>query len=323
MSSTDTPITPPQAISAEKKKGKGLLHDARINWQLHVVLLLPLIYIVVFKYVPMYGAQIAFRDFMPLKGIWGSDWVGIKNFKKFFMSYQFATVMKNTIGISAYSLVAGFPIPIFLALALNNADSRVYKKTVQMATYAPHFISTVVMAGIILRMLSPHTGIINHIVKALGAEPVAFMSEPRLFKTVYVITGIWQNAGWGTIIYLAALSSINPTLHEAALVDGATRVQRTWHIDVPGIMPTAVILLILNTGRIMNVGFEKVFLLQNPLNLTSSEIIQTYVYKIGLGSSLPDYSFATAVGLFNSLINLALLLVVNSIARKLGETSLW
>ena len=301
----------------------ALLRDARMNWQLHLVMLLPLIYLIVFKYVPMYGSQIAFREFMAAKGVWRSDWVGLRHFRKFFSSYQFWTVVKNTLGLSVYQLVAGFPIPIILALALNNAEARAYKKTVQMATYAPHFISTVVMAGIILRFLSPHTGIVNHILKAFGLLPVAFMADPAWFKTVYVVSGIWQSAGWGTIIYLAALSGIDLTLHEAAIVDGASKLQRTRYIDVPGIMPTAVILLILNTGRIMNVGFEKVFLLQNPLNLTSSEIIQTYVYKVGLASPLPDYSFATAIGLFNSVVNLLLLVAVNAAARRLGETSLW
>ena len=301
----------------------SLLRDARANWQLHLLLSLPFLYLFIFKYVPMWGAQIAFRDFFAVHGIWGSPWVGMKNFNRFFQSYQFWSVVKNTFTLSAYQIFAGFPIPIILALALNNVEHRGFRKTVQMTTYAPHFISTVVMAGIILRFLSPHTGMVNNIIRALGFEPIGFMSDPALFQSVYVFSGVWQNAGWGTIIYLAALAGIDPQLHEAAIVDGASKLQRTRHIDIPGILPVAIILLILETGRIMQVGFEKAFLLQNPLNLISSEIIQTHVYKIGLASPIPDYSFATAIGLFNSVINLTLILIVNSLARRLSNTSLW
>ena len=268
----------------------SLLRDARVNWQLHLLLLLPLIYLLIFKYVPMWGAQIAFRDFFAVKGIVGSPWVGMANFDRFFESPQFWTVLRNTLGLSAYQIAAMFPIPIILALALNNVEHRRFKKSVQLTTYAPHF---------------------------------SFMSSPELFQSIYVISGIWQNAGWGTIIYLAALAGVDPQLHEAAIVDGATKLQRTRHIDVPGILPVAIILLILETGRIMQVGFEKAFLLQTPLNLTTSEVIQTYVYKIGLASPVPDYSFATAIGLFNSVINLALIRVVNWIARRVSDTSLW
>ena len=314
---TPSLTTPPPRVRP------SLLHDARVNWQLHLLLALPLIYLLVFKYVPMGGAQIAFRDFFAIRGIWGSPWVGMANFERFFQSYQFWTVVKNTFGLSAYQIAASFPVPIILALALNNVESRRFKKTVQLTTYAPHFISTVVMAGMIMRFLSPHTGLVNNLLSGLGFERVAFMSDPALFKSIYVVSGIWQNAGWGTIIYLAALAGVDPQLHEAAIVDGASKLQRTRHIDVPGILPVAIILLILETGRIMQVGFEKVFLLQNALNLISSEVIQTYVYKIGLASPIPDYSFATAIGLFNSVINLALIVIVNALARRIGDTSLW
>ena len=301
----------------------SLLRDARVNWQLHLLLLLPLIYLLIFKYVPMWGAQIAFRDFFAVKGIVGSPWVGMANFERFFESPQFWTVLRNTLGLSAYQIAAMFPIPIILALALNNVEHRRFKKTVQLTTYAPHFISTVVMAGMIMRFLSLHTGVVNNALVGLGLERISFMSSPELFQSIYVISGIWQNAGWGTIIYLAALAGVDPQLHEAAIVDGASKLQRTRHIDMPGILPVAIILLILETGRIMQVGFEKAFLLQTPLNLTTSEVIQTYVYKIGLASPVPDYSFATAIGLFNSIINLALILVVNWIARRVSDTSLW
>lgn len=301
----------------------SLLRDARVNWQLHLLLALPLIYLIVFKYLPMVGAQIAFRDFFTRSGIWGSPWVGLANFERFFESPQFWTVVRNTFGLSAYQIAASFPVPIILALALNNVEHRRFKKTVQLTTYAPHFISTVVMAGMILRFLAFHTGVVNNVLEGLGLERISFMSRPDLFQSVYVISGIWQNAGYGTIIYLAALAGVDPQLHEAAIVDGASKLQRTRHIDVPGILPVAIILLILETGRIMQVGFEKALLLQRPLNLTASEVIQTYVYKIGLASPVPDYSFATAIGLFNSVVNLALILVVNQIARRVSGTSLW
>ena len=301
----------------------SLLRDARVNWQLHLLLALPLIYLIVFKYLPMAGAQIAFRDFFTRSGIWGSPWVGLANFERFFESPQFWTVVRNTFGLSAYQIAASFPVPIILALALNNVEHRRFKKTVQLTTYAPHFISTVVMAGMIMRYLALHTGVVNNVLEGLGLERISFMSRPDLFQSVYVISGIWQNAGWGTIIYLAALAGVDPQLHEAAIVDGASKLQRTRHIDVPGILPVAIILLILETGRIMQVGFEKAFLLQTPLNLTASEVIQTYVYKIGLASPVPDYSFATAIGLFNSVVNLALILVVNQIARRVSGYSLW
>ena len=293
------------------------------NWQLHLLMLLPLLYIILFKYVPMYGAQIAFRNFVAIRGIWGSEWVGMANFMKFFRSYQFYVIVRNTVALSVYSIVVGFPAPILLALALNYARWRFLRKTVQMVTYAPYFISTVVMVGIILRVLSPHHGIVNLLIQSLGFQSVRFMSNPAYFRSVYVLSDVWQNAGWGTIIYLAALSAVDPCLHEAAIVDGASKFQRAVHVDIPTILPTAVILLILRMGQVMSVGFEKAFLMQNPLNLSTSEIIPTFVYKIGLAASLPNYSYATAIGLFNAVINLLLLISVNSAAKRLGDTSLW
>lgn len=296
---------------------------ARKNYQLYLILLLPLLYFVIFHYVPMYGAQIAFRRFLAVEGILGSPWVGFQFFVKFFQSFQFGRVVGNTVGISLYTLAAGFPVPILLALMLNNSSLPRFRKTVQMVTYAPYFISTVVLVGLVIQFLSPRFGAINGVIKALDMEPVLFMGEPGFFKSVYVWSGVWQNAGWGTIIYLAALASIDPTLHEAAIVDGASKLQRTVHIDVPGILPTAIIILILNMGQLMNVGFEKVFLMQNALNLQASEIIQTYVYKIGIAASLPNYSYGAAIGLFNSVINFVLIVIVNGIARRVGDTSLW
>ena len=302
---------------------KSVWAGMKENYQLYLVLILPVAYIIIFRYLPMYGAQIAFRTYRVSKGIWASDWVGFYHFKRFVTSYQFSRVMLNTLGINIYQLIAGFPIPIILALSLNSTNIHKLKKMAQTTTYIPHFISTVVMVGIILQFLSPRIGIFNMLRDLVGLERLHFIAEPTYFKSIYVWSGIWQSTGWGSIIYLAALSSVNPFLHEAATIDGATKFQRVLHIDIPGILPTAIILLILNAGRMMNVGFEKVFLMQNELNLRASEVIQTYVYKVGLASATANYSYSTAIGLFNSVINLILIMTVNRVARKLGDTSLW
>lgn len=293
------------------------------NWQLYLLIALPIAYIIIFNYIPMYGAQIAFKNFNPVIGIWKSPWVGLENFRRFFHSYEFSRLMWNTILLSVYSLLAGFPFPIILALMLNYVNNERFKKTVQMVTYAPNFISTVVMVGMILQFLSPQTGIINNLLEKLGMERINFMAKPEYFRHIYVWSGIWQTTGFGSIIYIAALAAIDPQLHEAAIVDGATKWQRIWNIDIPGIMPTAIILLILNTGNILNVGFEKVLLMQTPLNLRTSEVIGTYVYKIGLASQVANYSYPAAIGLFQSLVGFVLLVIVNNIAKRIGETSLW
>nr|WP_256992404.1 ABC transporter permease subunit [Paenibacillus sp. XY044] len=278
-------------------------------------------YIIVFHYVPLYGLQIAFRDYSPSLGIWNSPWVGLEHLRRFFDSYYFWALIRNTLGISLYELAVGFPIPILIALSLNELRGGVFKKWVQTVTYAPHFISVVVMSGMIIAFLAPGTGLINLVVKAFGGEPLPFLTEPGWFKTVFVLSGVWQSMGWGTIIYLAALAGIDPQQHEAAMIDGASRIRRIWHINLPGIMPTMVILLILNVGNFMSVGFEKVFLLQNPLNLEASDVISTYVYRIGLVQG--QFSFSAAIGLFNAVINFILLLTVNRLAKRLNETSLW
>ena len=242
------------------------------NWQLYILVALPLVYLIIFQYVPMYGAQLAFKKDRAALGIWGSEWVGFDHFVAFFQSFQFQRIVRNTISISAYSLVAAFPVPIILAIALNNSQARRFKKSVQLITYAPHFISTVVMCGMIIQFLSPNVGIVNKFIAAFGLQPVGFMGRPEWFQTIYVFSGIWQQAGYASIIFLAALASVSSELHEAAIVDGAGMMQRNWHIDLPAIMPTAIILLILNVGNLMSVGFEKVFLLQNTMNLETSEV---------------------------------------------------
>lgn len=291
------------------------------HWQLYIILLIPVILVAIFAYGPMYGLQIAFKDYIPSYGISGSQWVGFKHFMNFITSHQFPRLISNTITISLYSLIAGFPIPIILALALNECTSAKFKKMVQMITYAPHFISTVVMVGIILLILSPSSGIINQFVQLFGGEPIDFMAKPEWFKSIYVWSGVWQGMGYSSIIYIAALAGIDPTLHEAAIVDGASRWQRIWHVNIPGILPTVTILLIMNFGSIMSVGYEKILLMQNSLNMEKSDVISTFVYRMGLQSA--QYSFSAAVGLFNSIINFILLVIVNMIAKKLGETSLW
>jgi putative aldouronate transport system permease protein len=313
-------------ILLRKPKTKNQLNiknRIRKNWQLTAMIFLPFCFVVLFYYIPIYGLQIAFKNYKAADGIWGSQWVGMKHFIKFFQSYLFKRVIKNTILLNLYSLVAGFPIPILLALALNCCKNLKFKKTVQMVTYAPHFISVVVLVGIVIQVLSPKYGFVNSLIKALGGEEVLFMATGSYFRSIYVWSGVWQNMGFSAIIYISALSSIDPTLHEAAIVDGASRFKRVLYIDIPGIVPTIVILLILNTGSLMNIGFEKVLLLQNPTNTEYSEVISTLIYKQGLASSMPQYSYSTAIGMFNNVVNFLLLVTVNSIARRLGETSLW
>ena len=297
--------------------------DVTVNYQLYLLVLLPVAYIFVFMYIPMYGTQIAFREFLAIKGIWGSDWVGFKYFQKFFDSPYFVRVVRNTLEISLYTLIAGFPFPILLALALNSSLNRRFKKTVQMVTYAPYFISTVVMVGMLFQFLSPRIGFVNDILALLGFERVMFLSEPALFSSVYVWSGVWQLTGWNSIIYLAALSTVDSELHEAAIVDGANRLRRIRHVDIPSILPTIVVLLIIQCGQIMTVGFEKVYLMQVPLNLARSEIITTYVYKVGLVSSIPNYSYGAAIGLINAVINLILVLAVNKLSKTTTGQSLW
>lgn len=299
---------------------KSLLPYLR-NWQLYVLLIPVIAYFVIFEYTPMYGVQIAFKDLIAKKGIWGSPWVGFKHFQRFFDSYFFWRLLKNTLGISLYQLVVGFPVPILLALMINEVRQAKFRKFIQTVTYAPHFLSTVVLVGLIFIFLNPNTGLVNHFLELFGLKSISFMTEASWFKTIYVFSGVWQQMGWSSIIYLAALSGIDPQQHEAAKVDGANRLQRIWHVNIPGILPTIVILLILQMGSLMGVGFEKVFLMQNNLNMDSSDVISTYVYRSGILGA--QYSFSAAVGLFNSVVNFILLISVNFISRRLNETSLW
>ncbi|WP_281890621.1 sugar ABC transporter permease [Paenibacillus sp. YYML68] len=297
-----------------------MLNQLKRHYELYLLLLPALLYFAIFEYGPIYGLQIAFKNFTPFKGIEGSPWVGFDHFIRFFESYKFWEVLINTLTISLYELVL-FPIPVILALLINQLTSAKFKKVVQTITYAPHFISTVVIVGMLYLFLSPRNGIVNQVLVSLGFEGVFFMAKPELFSSIFVWSGVWQNAGWGTIIYLAALTGINPELHESAVVDGANKLKRILHIDLPGIMPTVIVLLILNVGNFMSVGFEKVYLMQNPLNVTSAEVIQTYVYKSGLLGA--QYSYSAAIGMFNSIVNCILLMLVNFIAKRFGQASLW
>ncbi len=285
------------------------------------MLLLPMLYFLIFNYIPMYGIIIAFKNFIPSLGVFHSPWIGLENFIIFFRSYKFWELIQNTVGISIYSLVVGFPIPIILSLLLNELKSEKYKKTIQTVIYAPHFISTIVMAGMIIAFLSPTSGIINLLIGKFGIKEIPFLQIPQYFKSIFVFSGLWQSAGWSCIIYIATLAGIDSNQHEAAMVEGATKLQRIFYINIPHILPTAIIMLILSMGSIMNVGFEKIFLLQNPLNMETSDVISTYVYRMGLVQA--QYGFAAAVGLFNSIINFILLVAVNQIAKRLNSTSLW
>lgn len=304
-------------------KKKGLAQEARKHWRLYCFLLIPLVYLIIFKYIPIMNMQIAFRDYLPRKGIWGSDWAGPKYFIKFFQSYYFERVIKNTVWLSAYTLLIGFPFPIILALCINAIRSKKYKGFVQNVTYLPHFISVVVIVGIIFRIFDTHSGVLSNIFQNLFHVKMPNVLESAdSFTHMYVWSALWQNCGWNAIIYIAALSNVDQGQHEAAILDGATRFQRVLYVDLPAIVPTIVITLILACGTIMNIGFDKVFLMQNDLNLSASEVISTYVYKIGFGSG-GNFSFAAAIDVFNSVFNMLMIVIVNKISKIITGNSLW
>lgn len=299
---------------------RKLVQIAR-DHQLYLLLIPVLAYYVVFHYFPMYGLRIAFMEYDIIKGFDRSPWVGFKQFEKLFSSPYFLSSLRNTLVISLYSLLASTPLPILFALLLNSIKDGMFKKSAQTISYAPHFISTVVIVGMIKLFLSPSAGIINTALGVFGVDPINFMAEPEMFPHIYVWSGIWQGLGWSAVLYIAALGGVDPQLHEAAQLDGASRLKRMWHVDIPGILPTITIVFIMNMGRIMNVGFEKVYLMQNDLNIATSETIATYTYKQGLEQA--KYSYSTATGIFNSLVNIAMLVFFNTVSRKVTETSLW
>ncbi|AYV69988.1 sugar ABC transporter permease [Niallia circulans] len=306
---------------ARKSEKKKIVRKIRKNWDLYLLIIPIIAYFIIFKYIPMYGLQIAFKDFIAVDGIFNSPWVGLEHFERFFQSFYFERLLSNTLLIGLYELAVGFPIPIILALMINEVKNKYFKSFIQTITYAPHFLSVVVVVGILYLFLSPQTGIINQLIVILGGEPIYFMAEPAWFKTIFVFSGVWQNMGWSSIIYLAALSAIDPQLQEAAKIDGASRLQRIWHINLPSIKPTIIIMLILQCGSILGVGFEKVFLMQNSLNMSASDVISTHIYRTGILGA--DYSYSTAIGLFESFVNLIILLLVNYTARKVNKVSLW
>lgn len=312
-------VLQPSVISRERNKNHRIRHFKK-SIPLYVLLLPSIILLICFTYLPMYGVIISFKDFSPVLGIWGSPWVGLKHFIQFFNSYQFELTIKNTLSISIYSILVGFPLPIALAILCNQMRAGMFKKVFQVTTYLPHFISTMVMCGMILIFLSPSSGLVANLLSLIGIEMPNVLAKPLFFSSIYVWSDVWQHVGWDSIIYLAALSAINPTYYEAATMDGATKMQKILHIDIPLLLPTAMILLILRAGGILSVGFEKVLLLQNPLNLPGSEVISTYVYKMGLQNF--QYSLSTAIGLFNTVVNVIVLLFVNWLSKRLTKTSL-
>ncbi|MCM3653348.1 ABC transporter permease subunit [Metabacillus litoralis] len=297
-------------------KVKRQLDYIKRNYILYLLIAPAVILTLIFKYIPIYGATIAFKDFSPIRGIMGSEWVGLKHFTSFLTSPNFMEILMNTIKLSSFELLIGFPIPVILALMLNQLRKSNVKKNIQLVLYAPHFVSVVVISGMVFLFLTP-VGPINALLGMFSDKPISFMSDPDYFRTIYIWSGVWQGAGWASIVYVAALANVDPQLHEAATLDGASLLQRIWYIDLPTLKPVMAVLFILAAGGIMGIGFEKAYLLQTPMNSPSSEIIATYVYKRGLLAG--DYSFATAVGLFNAVVNIILLVFVNQVVKKLNE----
>ena len=291
------------------------------RWQLYLMILPAVLWLIVFCYVPMYGVTLAFKNYSFAKGILGSDWLGLVHFKRLFSSYWFPTIIRNTLTISLLSLALGFPMPILLALMVNEIQNKRLKQIFQTVSYAPHFVSTIVVCGMVILFLSPNNGIVNRALMALGGESIFFMQKAEMFKWVYVLSGIWQNTGWSAIIYVAALSGVDTALLEAADIDGASRIQKVIYINLPVLVPTIVILFIMQCGSLLSVGHEKVYALQNTANISASEVISTYVYKVGLQQK--DFSFSTATGLFNSVVNAAILVLANTLSKKITSISMW
>ncbi len=321
------------AIVKKLKKTGGRIKQTRLKtplkvylknqWTIYLLILPSFLYLLIFNYLPLYGLQIAFKDYNSWQGILGSPWCGFKHFIAFFQLPEFWVYLRNTLEISLYSLAVGFPAPILLGVIINEISNPKYKKTVKSISYAPYFISLVIMVGMLFTIFNQESGVVNNIREALGMERKAYMLDPNWYSTIYVFSGLWQSIGWGSILYISTLAGVNIELHEAAALDGASRWKRIIHINLPAIRPIISIQLLMSLGGIFGVGFEKAFLMMTDGNVTRSEIISTFVYKVTLNSSRPQYSFGTAVGLFNSVINLVLLILANTTAKKFGETSLW
>jgi len=314
-------ITEAPAKKAKTSRPPRLNNRKQFHWQLWLMMIPAIVYMLLFVYKPMSGVLIAFQDYSLKRGIWGSEWIWFDNFTRLFRSYWFPIILKNTLTISLLSLILSFPAPILLALAANEIRSEKRKRLFQTVSYAPHFISTVVVCGMITVFLSPESGIINILLQYIGVEPTALLAKPGAFKWIYVLSGIWQTVGWSAIIYIAALSGVDKNLLEAAEIDGANRIQRIRYVNFPVLIPTIVIMFILRCGSILGVGYEKVYLLQNTANLSASEVISTYVYKVGLENK--DFGFSTAVNVFNNVINCVVLIVSNKISKKVSGSSLF
>ena len=316
-------MTTTSVPAGRRTRAARLYHGIMRHWQLYLLMLLPIIWVIMFRYVPIWGSQIAFKDYKLALGVEGSPWAEpiYKHFLKFFKSNQFSRLMINTIGLSLYNILAGIFPPIILAIALNYCSSRFFSKTVQLVTYMPYFISTVLVVSILTQMLSL-SGAVNKMIEAMGGTPIQFLSKPEWFKTLYVFSELWQKTGYNAVVYIAALAAISPELHETAIVDGANIWQRILHVDIPGIMPTMITLTILACGRILTMGYEKVLLMQNLQNMRASDVISTYVYRIGIAEGM-QFSYSTAIGLFQSVVSLMMLTLVNGISRKVSDSSLW
>lgn len=308
-------------VSTRPGRRQGLRRRIWAARELYLLLLIPVVWYAVFRYAPLYGIQIAFRDYRPARGFWGSTWVGLRHFTRFFNSFYCERVISNTLIINFASLLIGFPVPILFALMLNEIKQERYKKLLQNVTYIPHFLSTVVLVSILQLIFNPNTGVYNSLRRLCGLESTNYFAMAGAFKPMYILSGLWQNMGWDSILYIAALAGIDPALYEAATIDGATRLQKIRFIAIPSIMGTITIMLLLRCGQIMNIGYEKVLLMQNSLNQSSSDVISTYVYRVGMLEG--NYSYSTAINLFNSLCNIVLLSAANLLSRRMGGNSLW
>ncbi|WP_081972103.1 ABC transporter permease [Paenibacillus borealis] len=308
-------------VKAPYRRQGRLVRTWNHNKALWLLFLPCLLYYLIFRYAPMFGLVITFKDYNLFKGIWASDWVGLKYYRMFFENPDFWPLMKNTFLLGLYKLVFGFPAPIILAILLNEVRKAAFKKFVQTVSYLPHFISNVIVASMVIMFLSPTGGLINNLLGTFGIGPINFMNEPGMFRGIYVLSEIWQHIGWETIIYLAALTAIDPQLYEAADMDGASRMRKIWHVTLPGISPAIVITLILNIGKVLEIGFEKVFLMQNPAIYDTADIISTYVYRVGMEQG--NFSYGASIDLFMGIISLIFIYSANYISRRVSETSLW
>ncbi|MBR1970659.1 MAG: sugar ABC transporter permease [Clostridia bacterium] len=310
-----------EIITSKKKETWG--QEIKRNWQLYLMLALPFIYIVVFKYYPMVGAQIAFRKYVPAFGIWGSKWVGLYQFERMFSHPIFWKALKNTITLSTYTLLLSIPIPIVLAICFEYARGKFFRKSVQMSAFLPHFLSTVILVSLINLLFDNRTGVFIHIIQNIFGAKVNVLGDAKFFRHLYVWSGIWQGAGWSSILYISALSGVDTQIHEAAIIDGANKWRRIWHIDLPSIRPTIAIMTIMSMGSILSVGFDKTYMMQNPINYDYSEVLATLEFSMGTAGSVPDYSFAAAIGLAVSVVSFVMVMITNKISKTLSDNSLW